>query len=585
MRRKTVSLAKWSQTLRPYQETAVKKALTAAPKSMTLLSSPTGTGKGTMQLALLKRLRKSGVRAWIVTPSIEVLRGYLERCGASERLLDGGSSKLARLGRKIFVTTPVRLRNALRGRIVRKNGKRVKVTTRPPEVLIIDEAHHATDHTIAGGGLRELCPEAKFIGFTATPFRSTPEESGDLLTTWGKVHFVLSIPDAIEQNAWALPTWRVEPLINDDNCGIVAGDIDADEATITAASPLADLIASLDLNTPTCVTVSTTRAAKEVTTELQKNGVDARIVLSTTPTAERAEAYKVVKSGGRAVLVSVRVLGEGVDLPWLRRWVDASPTLSPVAFLQKLGRITRPHASGQPEYVGTCRNLERHGYLLQGILPRTVVKEVQEKFGGGSRRGARAGMLKGVGKLKPIELPLTGGIKGTLWSLWHPSVNGGSGYERCVLLDPTNDRVISAVRTIDPTKEGKDKWGPWTREETPGKLSGFKSRGMAGKISETQAKWWKRESENRGLDGSVVPTRAQFRALPVLKDVRASMRPDGKTLRPEVEERARKVRQASSGVEQDLPLFAQPKKALRVEDLSHDVMSHAEKVLNDLLGN
>lgn len=539
MSKRHVSLKNWKQKLRDYQEEAVAEALSVPQGGKLLLSSPTGTGKGTMELGLLKACRKKGLRTWIVTPSIEVLRGYLERCGATAKDLDRGSAHLISLGKKIFVTTPVRLRNRLRGQIRKRGGKRYRVTQKTPDVLIIDEAHHATFETIAGGGLQKYCPNATMLGFTATAFRSNPEETAELQKSWPTIHTVLTIPEAIERGAWALPKWRVEPLINDDDCEIVRGDIDADEATLLAIRPIADLVQRLDLSVPTAVTITTVKAAKELNEELLRRNVVSRIVLSTTPTAERAESYHIVKAGG-AVLISVRVLGEGVDLPWLRRWVDASPTLSPVAFLQKLGRITRV-GDKQPEYVGTNRNLERHGYLLKGALPRAEIREIQKKMGGGSRRGARAGLMKGVSRLKPIVLPLAGGIEGTMWALWQPSLNGGPGFERCILIDPTSEREISARRELFPEKERAEKFGPWVQEKRlPKKIVGFKATRLTGMPTLKQEKYWIAEAANRGLNPSVEKlTRAQFFALPVLKDLKTSMAPDGKTLRPEKEDRVK----------------------------------------------
>ena len=509
----TISLKSFSQVLRPYQSEAVKRALSVPKGGRLMLVSPTGTGKGTMQLGLLTALRSTGKNAWIVTPSLEVLRGYLERCGATEADLAGGAGALAELGASIFVTTPVRLRNRL-----------AKSTQKPPEVLIIDEAHHATLDTISGGGLAELCPGATRLGWTATGYRGSPEETQALKEVWGEFYHVLDIPAAVENGAWCLPKWRVEPLVNDDELALKGGDIDADEATLETADALAALVASLDLAVPTCVTTTSIKAAQELESKLLALGVESRTVLGTTPTTERAAAFARVKQGG-AVLVSVKVLGEGVDLPWLRRWVDASPTLSPVAFMQKLGRITRPHPT-PAEYVGTNRNLERHGYLLQGKFPRSEFKLAQERFGGPSMRAAtsRVRFLKSAGKVKPIELPLADGVIGTMYALWHPAKNGGSGFERCIILDPTSDTAVSVMREVDPSKEGKEKWGAWTVEaEVPATIEGFKASKIGGKCSLAQLRWWDKEAAKRGLDQSATPTRAQFFALPVLVELNGTL--------------------------------------------------------------
>lgn len=586
----TVSLKKFKQELRPYQELALEKALACRAGGTILLAFPTGTGKGTAQLALLKKLRAEGRRAWIVTPSIEVVRGYLERCGATIEDLSAGEGHLIALARTIFVTTPVRLRNWLRkGRKVAGGARRKLIA---PDMLILDEAHHAKMDNIAGGGLRKFCKDAQFVGFTATPFRSNPDETAELQKFWGDPIHILTIPEAIQNGAWALPKWDVEPIVNDDDLDIVKGDLDADEASILAARPMVAMIMKKISETanatgkdwlerPTCITLPNVKSAREVTNLLDENGISGCLVTAETPAKVRARMYKRVRTQGKgkridhckengecitsvkptceckcekcktkikcdwhSLLVSVRVLGEGVDLPWLRRWIDASPTLSPVSWLQKLGRITRPHESGPPEYVGTNRNLERHGYLLQGAIPRAEFKIVQEKFGGGSRR-PRTTTLKGVSKLKPIKVTLSGGIEGLMFAVWCPNKLGGSGFERCIIQDPTSDRMMSMTRQIDSSKEGAERLSDWKLEKkTPRKVVGFRARNLRGMPTAKQMKFWSAQAENRGLSVTGQPTekghptREHIFALGALTDTKSSMREGGKTLRPERERKA-----------------------------------------------
>ena len=572
---KHVSLKRWKQELRPYQEQAVNKALAVRQGGTLLLSAPTGTGKGTMEIGLLSQLRKQGKRAWIVTPSIEVLRGYLERCGASEKDLSKGAGALVSLGKSIYVTTPVRLRNWLKKGRRTPNGRR---KLKKPDYIIMDEAHHAQEDNIAGGGLRNLLPQATFVGFTATAYRANPDETAKLHKFWGEPVHVLTVPQAIDMGVWALPKWTIKPILDDDKLEIVKGDIDADEASLLAAGPLCELIKTIDLSLPSCVTLPNVKSARELCVLLDKENISGQLVTADTPTTERSKMYHRVKTqceGERlnhcysnntcftsvlpictcecadckthisdnrpSLLVSVRVLGEGVDLPWLRRWIDASPTLSPVSWLQKLGRITRPHESGQPEYVGTNRNLERHGYLLGGALPRSEFKIVQEKLGGGSRR-PKTSTLKAVNQLKPIKIMLSGGIEGIMYAMWCPDLKGGSGFERCLIMDPANGNTVSATRRVHPEKaDPKERTEEWVIEKKPPhKLIGFRAKGLTGKCTEKQLKFWNAQAENRGLSlvqptETGTPSRAMFFALPMLDETKRAMHPDGKPLRPERE--------------------------------------------------
>lgn len=504
-----ISLSNFKQAPRDYQQAAIDRALEVPTGKRLMMAAPTGTGKGSLQLGLIIELIKRGDETTIVTPSLEVMRGYLERCGATPEDLACGDAALAAMGERINVYTPVRFRNAL---------KRGDIDV--PDVMIVDEAHHATNTTVAGGGLWALCPNTTFIGFTATPFRGTPEETKHLREVWGEPHVILTIPDAVKNGSWALPKWTIIPLLDDDDCPIVRGDINADEVTIKTIDPLADAIKGMDLSIPSCVTVPSVASASALGTALDKRGVPTRTVVGDTPTIDRQQAYDCVKLGG-TLLISVRVLGEGVDFPWLRRWIDASPTISPVAFLQKLGRITRPNEV-PPEYVGTNRNLERHGYLLQGCLPRDVIKQAQDAFKGASSRGGRVGLLKAVGRAKPIELPLAGGVRGTMWVLWHPAENGGSEYEHCVMLDPTSDRTISGRRQV---KLADGTWGRMMKAELPEKTDGFRASKLSGICTDNQYRWWQKDAAKFGLDPSVRPTKGQFFSLPTLKDLNMSMGP------------------------------------------------------------
>ena len=132
------------------------------------------------------------------------------------------------------------------------------------------------------------------------------------------------------------------------------------------------------------------------------------LVVGGTPGEQRRAAFAAT-AARRAALVQVSVVSEGVDLPGLRRLVDCRPTLSPVYWLQCLGRIRRPVPSGEPppEYICTNRNLSRHCYLLEGMLPLAAVREAQGAFETPSRRmGIRVvGLVPGLIVPSREEMP------------------------------------------------------------------------------------------------------------------------------------------------------------------------------------
>src|SRR5262249_6867551 len=141
------------------------------------------------------------------------------------------------------------------------------------------------------------------------------------------------------------------------------------------------------------------------------------VVSSDTPKGERRLAFKATEACV-AALLHINIVTEGVDLK-LRRLVDASPTMSPVKWVQQFGRITRPVAEGEraPEYVCTNRNVLRHAYALEGAVPVAAVVEAEKVFPRSERAHVRALGLEAIGRFKPTQLKLTNGSTAHFYSL------------------------------------------------------------------------------------------------------------------------------------------------------------------------
>ena len=539
-------LARFSQTLRDYQAAAHDDAIEFVEHVTTidetpdwtpatgvgrrrLYSAPTGSGKGSLQLATLITLREGGLDAVITTPSQEVMRGFLTRCGASPTWLSEASEDAINAAAEaISVWTPTRLRN----RVV--DGRMPA-----PEVVLVDEAHHATDSNVVSGDLFAVAPSAVWLGYTATPFRGNARGTAALRADWGEPTEVLSWPEALALGCVSLPRITMLPLLDDDEVRVVNGEFvqkALTEAVGSRVEALADALsryyvtpdAPSRLDRPTCVTVPSTEVVGALVEALDRRGLPARAITQSTPPIGRALAYDECKRGA-SLLVQIKVIGEGVDLPWLRRLVDASPTLSPVAWAQRVGRITRPVPAGEapPEYVCACRNLERHAYVLQGALPRSTVAAAQAAFNGPSKRvAARSIGLESLGRLRPIDLPLAGGVIGQMFALYSSDGNGTTT-EWVILCDPIHDRPLVARRQNVQIAGQERRWGKWQRAALPGDFVGYGSSPFRGAITEKQRAWWLRDASRRGLDDSpgVVAdlTMRQFAALPVLSDLGMSL--------------------------------------------------------------
>ncbi|GCE15307.1 DEAD/DEAH box helicase [Tengunoibacter tsumagoiensis] len=99
-------------------------------------------------------------------------------------------------------------------------------------------------------------------------------------------------------------------------------------------------------------------------------GVAAATITGQTPREERRRLYQKFHEGGLTVLTTVMVLTEGFDEPLIECVIMARPTLSPVVFLQSLGRGLRV-AEGKTQCLlldltDNCIKQKQH------LLPQTI---------------------------------------------------------------------------------------------------------------------------------------------------------------------------------------------------------------------
>lgn len=515
------SLDLFAQELRDYQEAAVAHAslLVADGTPRAMFASPTGTGKGTIELALLRDLRRAGREAIILTPALDVVKGFVERCAGRDLPEDLSEDRLSALGESLGIFTPVRYRNQV------LQGEAVSA-----EVFIVDEAHHNVDSGDVAGLLFALAPEAQWVGFTATPFRGSPKGTRELREVWGEPWVVLTVPEAIERGACQLPDFSIVPLVDDDRIKVVNGQFQVASADREVGSRVGDLVKLAGeevVRQPTVLVVPSTDVARLVVEHAREHGTpggqDFEFVGAHSTQTDRARAFARAKER-EAVLVTIAVLREGVDLPWLRTMVDAAPTLSPVVWAQRVGRIMRP-GPDRPRYLCTCRNLERHAYVLQGAVPRFAIAEAQQAFMGPSKIAAgRVIGLEALKRFKQIPIPLTGGLWCSAYVLYS---SDGEGHitQYVSILHPAREEPVTASRVNVVSATGEMDWGNWSRCEVPEDLVGFSSVPSPKPLSDKQKKWWRSAAQRRGLDAGAADklTSRQFFVLPVLEQLREKL--------------------------------------------------------------
>jgi superfamily II DNA or RNA helicase len=515
--------------LRDYQNACVgdvMKTLDEGKPGSWLYAAPTGSGKSAMILTLHSFLPDN----LTITPRLEIVAGFLRALG--EPVDEWSTERLATEALNYRITTPIRARNML------------AAGTLPfrPTSVIWDEAHHrAADsygdiRAYLGGGIAE-------IGFTASPFRGTAAGTEEFLDSWDALTWVLDYPTAVARGVIAMPACEIWPLVDDDEIEVVNGEFTvrgAADAVATAFGDVAERCAGFRRlrhlppnaagenvyasawDRPTIFSVSTTAGAISLADILTGNNLPAVAITQDTPREERARTFAACERAELAI-VQIDVVSEGVDLK-LRRLIDLRPTLSPVKWLQQVGRITRPTKPGElvPQYICCNRNLERHAYLYNGMIPPNVVAVAQQAFVRPSRRaGARAVGVENLGRFAATELPLADGSTGVMYNL--TAVEGFVKKEYAVLLHPCSSEPLYAARENVRGAEGNVTYGRWKAIDRLPDVRGFQSA-TAKAVSEKQAAWWQRSAGAFGLDPKAAVTRRNFSALPILVDLGARLK-------------------------------------------------------------
>jgi hypothetical protein len=484
--------------LRDYQDAGVRYAIDfmrqAGFNQRLLLAAPTGSGKSVMELAIQAPFDN----AWIITPKVEIVEGLITKLGHQA---PSSEAALMDLARGLRISTPTRLRNLLLAGAIK-----------PPSHLIVDESHHDAANTYQQ--LHLLAGLAPAVGLTASPFRGTPRSTREFLEHWGQPVWVITFREAVALGHISMPACSTVPLIDDETLELSAGDFAVRAVTGAYADKLehASKLVEWPLTQSTMYSVPSRELAHALVRKMNSLGLMAFAVTGETSFADRREAFDLCLRKA-LVLVQIQVVGEGVDLP-IERLVDMAPTLSPVLWLQKFGRITRPGLS--PRYIATNRNLLRHAYLLDGMVPPYSMKEAQDAYKGelGRRDTARVVGIESLGRIKPISLPLASGLAAAMYAIQDPS-----GREFCAIMHPNHPDVLWATRqnVADPETNEK-RYGRWERCEPPAELVGFNSV-QPSQLSDAQRSWWKKSAARHGLDPNAEINRKQFVALPVLSNL------------------------------------------------------------------
>jgi len=366
-----------SYTLYGFQADAIDKWFKNGCRG--IFAMATGTGKTITALAAAVRLRQREGRACVVVivPFVHLLDQWLEdltrfkfvpfvASGDKSRWLPQLKTRVVdlELGFRqnlcILATHDTAATNDFRALL-----SKVKEKT----LLIADEVHYLGARTLRGA----LIDFKWRLGLSATPQRwYDPFGTQFLLDYFGGVVFTYDVKDAIENGFLTPYEYRIHfASLNDDECTEFRRLTAQIAAERTSESPDQDKIDRLSRRRAKIVSRVESKhtilqhileeeirrvgrrelchtlvycapgQSSEVVRIVSQLGLRAREFVHTVSRIERRNILSAFDSGDIQVLVAIKCLDEGVNIPPTRTAIIMASTTNPREFIQRLGRVLR----------------------------------------------------------------------------------------------------------------------------------------------------------------------------------------------------------------------------------------------------
>ncbi|MCC6780926.1 MAG: DEAD/DEAH box helicase [Hyphomicrobiales bacterium] len=318
--------------LRPYQERdiAAIRATYANGAHAVLYQAPTGSGKTVLFSFVVAGAAARGNSVCILGHRQEIvgqISGALDEIGIPHGMIAAGAP-MAEAG--VQVASVATLARRLR-------------RVRPPDLLVIDEAHHA----VAGTWRKIIAafPEARILGVTATPERLDGKGLGDV---FDELIIGPAVAELIE--AEYLSRFTVyAPDRAPDLSGIRTrmGDYAVDQlASAMSAGVVID--AAVDEyqrrcdGAPAIVFCVDIKHSQLVAARFAARGYRAAHLDGDTPADERRRIIAALATTEVQVVTNCGLISEGLDVPNVTAAILLRPTQSLALYLQQVGRAMRP---------------------------------------------------------------------------------------------------------------------------------------------------------------------------------------------------------------------------------------------------
>ena len=339
--------------LRPYQVQAIASVRIAVMQTnRALLVMPTGSGKTVVFSEICRLACDKSRKVLILVHRRELVTqasDKLKKAGVEHGIIAAGFDPSNHPVQVASVQTLIR---------------RLNSGSFTPDLIIIDEAHHA----VAGSWDKIIghFTDAKIIGVTATPSRLDGRGLGSHFST------LISGPSVAQLTKLGfLSPHRVfaPPVIADlSNVKTRAGDYANDQLSAAMDRPtvIGDAVSHyrrLADGLPAIAFCCSIAHATSVCASFNAAGYRAKLVTGNMPMEERDDAISGLADGRTQVLCSVDVVSEGTDVPAVSAAILLRPTQSEALYLQQVGRILRPQPGKIAIVLDHVGSTLKHGFI------------------------------------------------------------------------------------------------------------------------------------------------------------------------------------------------------------------------------
>ena len=249
-------------------------------------------------------------------------------------------------------------------------------TMQAPEVILIDEAHHALAKSYTR--ILEAFPTAYVLLFTATPVRTGRNQldqiADDIIV--GK-----SIKGLTEQGFLAPFKYfgakdkdvDDKKLRRSSTGDYVTASIDEAISHKIYSHTVDEYLAKADGKQAVVYTYSV-EAANHLAREFNARGITAEAIDATTPAQVRDTAVQRFRDQQLKVLVNVNLFTEGIDLPNVDCVIMVRPTMSLALYMQFSMRCLNPRPGKNAVIIDQVGNWERFGLPNSGRDWKTLAK-------------------------------------------------------------------------------------------------------------------------------------------------------------------------------------------------------------------